>query len=256
MSEEDLGRTQGEVPNPIDAPPSRQEQSIQSGSQHSYQPKETFKEFLGPPRGKIEFFGLIAIVAYTTLAALQWCETKKSADAAKSAAETATLALKHSTQQFRTDERAWLELGSIKLTKTIAPTSPNEPTFLIYAFYVGNFGKTVARDIVLKRAEAMSANSGVILQRDIEKAQGQLLSAVPGQPIPKSLAPNTPVLVPFTIGGGIPRNGFLSYLIGRIDYTDAFGVPHWMRFCYVITDAITERLTTCEYGNDEDRNAE
>jgi hypothetical protein len=73
--------------------------------------------------------------------------------------------------------------------------------------------------------------------------------------MPKSLAPSTPVQTPFSLGGTAPEYGFFDYLIGRIDYSDVFGVPHWMKFCFVITDA-SGKLGTCQDGNDEDRNPE
>ena len=100
------------------------------------------------------------------------------------------------------------------------------------------------------------------MMRAIEMTQDKLLkdqpgapTQVPSLPIPNSLAPNTAAHTPFTIGGGAPKDGFFDYLVGRIDYNDAFGVAHWTKFCFVISNA-DGKLEVCQTGNDEDRNPE
>lgn len=52
--------------------------------------------------------GLIVLVAYTIFTALMYCANKKAADAAKSAADTASDTLKFSRQQSRFDERPYM----------------------------------------------------------------------------------------------------------------------------------------------------
>jgi hypothetical protein len=42
----------------------------------------------------VQAVGVLFLIAYTTFAALQWCETKKAADAARDAARVATVTLK------------------------------------------------------------------------------------------------------------------------------------------------------------------
>ena len=46
-----------------------------------------------------------------------------------------------------------------------------------------------------------------------------------------------------------------GYMLGRIDYIDAFNVDHWVHFCFMIMNNKGE-LGHCQYGNDEDSNQE
>lgn len=78
-------------------------------------------------------------------------------------------------------------------------------------------------------------------------------------PVPKVLGPNTISAVPVILYGQepqrFPKGDWVSYLIGRIDYTDEFGVPHWLKFCYFVVNAKGD-LWNCKEGNEEDRNPE
>jgi hypothetical protein len=47
---------------------------------------------------------------------------------------------------FRTDERAWVEIGRIEIVATYPPES-TFGTIFKYGFYPKNDGKTVARDV-------------------------------------------------------------------------------------------------------------
>ncbi len=83
---------------------------------------------------------------------------------------------------------------------------------------------------------------------------------IPDKPGPQSLAPAEQSTVPVTTGGSEPNRlatgAFqYSYVLGRIDYTDAFGVPHWTHFCFTVLSARGD-LVYCEYGNDKDKNPE
>jgi len=217
-------------------------------------------------RDKIKFWaeliGLAFLIAYTVFTALMYCANKKAANAATKAATIAADTLTKTVEQFRTDERAWVEIESIKL-RSVIPETPGFPNrSFIYDVFTKNVGKTVARDIDLKRVTSLDANQGSVLARGIQTAQDKLLkdqpgepSPVPSLPMPKSLAPNIAVYRPFTLGGTAPRFRFFDYLIGRIDYNDAFGIPHWIKFCFVIIDS-NGTLGICQEGNDEDRNPE
>jgi hypothetical protein len=59
-------------------------------------------------------------------------------------------------------------------------------------------------------------------------------------PAPKVLPPNTVSTVPFIVSGQEPqvfsKDEWVSYLIGRIDYSDAFGVKHWLKICFFVAD--------------------
>jgi hypothetical protein len=77
--------------------------------------------------------------------------------------------------------------------------------------------------------------------------------------IPKVLAPNTSSPVPIILHGQqpqyFPNNEWVSYLIGRVDFTDSFGIPHWVKFCFFVANPRGE-LWNCKEENDEDRNSE
>jgi hypothetical protein len=56
----------------------------------------------------LEGFGLFVLIVYTMATILMYCANKKAADAAKSAADTASDTLKFSRQQSRFDERPYM----------------------------------------------------------------------------------------------------------------------------------------------------
>jgi len=183
--------------------------------------------------------------------------TKKSADAARSAADTATQALRAGAEQFRTDERAWIQIDSIK--KTIIPPSATFPTLSFrYEVFLKNVGKTIAKNAKLRR---ISSLGGYPDEKMVEMTLKHFLvpeaTQVPFYPIPRAFAPNTVLPIPFTLGGTVPtsNNTLYSTSMGRIDYTDDFNIPHWMTFCLVVWNVAGD-LQYCEYGNDQDRNPE
>jgi hypothetical protein len=53
-------------------------------------------------------FGLVVLIIYTIFTGLMYCANKKAADAAKSAADTASQSLVFAKQQFTDDQRAWV----------------------------------------------------------------------------------------------------------------------------------------------------
>jgi hypothetical protein len=165
---------------------------------------------------------------------------------------------RQSLESFRIDERASIGIESMKL-KYAVPFPPR--TGVGYEVTAKNFGKTVAWDIVLRRVTAMDANTDEAIKHRM--IQNALRDIPPMDAFPKSLGPSIPIVIPFTVGGSSPQTYgegakqsiWHDYLIGRIDYRDAFGIPHWMTFCFVITDA-KGNIGYCETGNDEDRNSE
>ena len=78
---------------------------------------------------------------------------------------------------------------------------------------------------------------------------------VPLYPMPHVIAPGAVSTVPFTLVGQDDNTGKAVFLIGRIDYIDEFQIPHWLRFCFYVTN-INGELGNCQEGNDEDRNPE
>jgi hypothetical protein len=238
-----------------------------------------FRQLRKDPRAWVEVIALMVLMGYTYFAGHQVAvmnrtleEIKKqtsyadvSAKAAKSAADTATTALTASIEQFRIDERAWIEIEPIKAI----PFSPKDEKFgatFLYNLYIRNVGKTVARDIRL-RASRQGSMSSINMGSDAKPIEWEqdklLLGKVPSakdipinNPVERTLAPNTTAAVPLILNGQEPwQNGWVSFLIGRVDYTDGFGVEHWKKFCFFVANARGE-LWNCQEGNDEDRNPE
>jgi hypothetical protein len=201
------------------------------------------------------FTGLafVALVAYTYYTRKQW----------KTLDENVT----EISEFFRIDERAWIEIEPIKPI----PFSPRNGKFgavFKYEIYPKNVGKTAARDIELRSAPGLttSITAGNNLQWATWQQDRLLLGRVPSaseipvnNPLPKVLAAHTVSSVPFVISGQEPqiftKDEWVSYLIGRIDYSDEFQVPHWIKFCFFVADS-KGNLRNCKEGNDEDRNPE
>jgi hypothetical protein len=200
------------------------------------------------------FFGVIAAIVSAWLFQKQLIEARRSTDAA--------------IHNFRVDERAWIELESIKGTLYDSKTAKLGAEFS-YPIYLRNVGKTVARDVQFKASRNGSqssiktgddANSIAWVQDNL------LLGKVPtanDMPItiatPNVLAPNSSTATPAMLFGQephvFPEGEIVSYLIGRVDYADEFGVRHWIKFCFFVAKA-EGNLWNCKEGNDEDHNSE
>src|ERR1700722_8307168 len=180
----------------------------------------------------------------------------------------ARIATQLNTESFRIDERAWVEIESIKLIRTYPGDSKIGKSFR-YAIYPKNVGKTVASDVQIL-AHRGSMSSSITMgdnASQIGMFQDRLLLEEPKSPsdiprinpISKVLAPNTIAAVPLVMDGQAPqpfsKDEWVSYLIGRIDYTDAFQVKHSLKFCYFVVDS-QGNLWNCREGNDQDRNEE
>jgi hypothetical protein len=175
--------------------------------------------------------------------------------------------LRQSLESFRVDERAWIEIEPIKpVLKN--PASSGFGALFTYNIYPKNVGKTGAFDIIAKaiRGAPMSDLSLGDNADEIGRYQNMLSSNSAGMPevlvsrrVPKTLGPGMVSISPFDIYGQEPqvfKNGSVyQFLVGRIDYTDAFRVKHWMRFCFFISDA-SGNIQYCQEGNDKDRNPE
>jgi hypothetical protein len=216
--------------------------------------------------------GLLAVAALAVLTLLTLREIRKqtpkiieSADAAKSAAQVAAAALLASVEQFRTDERARIELEPFKAV-LLTPASVGFPALFTYTIYPKNTGKTVAYGITVSGTReaplstlGLGDNPSYISRYQDRFLLGKLKNGPPEtilfRRIPKALGPNVVSPVPFDMAGQAPTNGLYSFLIGRIDYADAFNIEHWVKFCFFISDP-RGSIENCMYGNDEDRNPE
>lgn len=213
--------------------------------------------------------GIIAIFVYYG----QLCEMRKAIVASETAANAAKASVENSIQQFRTDERAWLELESfqnmpVEMTDALKHAFPGLKAFA-QGVTIRNYGRSIARNVSvrlnLSNADEFFGKNSAKLQITEEALRlGKNTTKnrrdwvyIYQAPIATSLAPgsSTNATIPL---GGIPHHieggkDVSPYNVGRIDYTDAFGVNHWKTFCFRITE--TDR-GYCESGNDEDSNGE
>lgn len=207
-----------------------------------------------------------------TAAQRQACAAHQFADSAKlingnitAAVEKLALQARDSEAFFRTDERAWIEIG--KIETAIYPPDPPFGIIFKYRIFLRNYGKTVATDVRVHVDNIEADSSFGDNQKAIRMSQNQLFkisgtnkrSTEPNKPGPQTIAPQELTTIPIFSGGQEPRkwgNGFrYTFVLGRIDYNDAFGKSHWMRFCYIAVDSRGE-LGHCTYGNEEDSNPE
>ncbi len=135
-----------------------------------------------------------------------------------------------------------------------------------YRIYVRNLGRTEAHDIRLRFAPGTFGSRANAAQRGVETFWQDkfLLGKVAGapaarmsNPTPTDLAPGETTTVPAIWNGSAPTSGgmWVDYPIGRIDYTDAFGIEHWHSFCFFVADD-QWALSNCKYGNNNDQNPE
>ena len=199
---------------------------------------------------------LFAALIYAGISALIWCQMVRQSNIANAA-------LGQSTESFRIDERAWIEIQPINPVLR-NPASSTFGALFTYNIYPKNVGKTAAFDIAVKatRGAPMSALSLGDNADEIASYQRMLMKNTFGMPdvlisrrVPKTLGPGEVSNAPFDMYGQEPQKGLYQFLIGRVDYADAFRVPHWMTFCFFIADS-RGNLQYCQYGNEEDRNLE
>ena len=164
----------------------------------------------------------------------------------------------------RLDQRAWIEFEPIK-----SRPYKNSTDHYTYELFPKNVGKTAARNIVV-RANNFGSNFGSIENTRhpdwIHNMQDNFLFGkfknnppIGGALVPSVLGPGAISPIPITYIAQIPQTfpgtAAIQEISGRIDYTDEFGVRHWIRFCFYPSDA-EGNLESCTAGNDEDHNPE
>ena len=161
----------------------------------------------------------------------------------------------------RLDERAWLQVAVEKTGNDFVAGTQSSPVAFRYFLRVHNYGKTAAKNIEYKVGpsprSSISMNKSkrfVAMSQNILRGKVPTAKDIPvNQPGPRTLVPNSDVPVPITTSGQPPQvsssDQWVSYIIGRVDYKDAFGGPHWYTFCYYIANDRGD-LRTCFVGND------
>jgi hypothetical protein len=200
---------------------------------------------------------IAAVFAYRSFG-----EVKRQADSTQKQ-------LEHSIESFRIDERAWLEIEPPSPVLKMAASAAIGGALFTYDFYLKNVGKTAAFNIAV-RAPRAAIDSGIELgdnPRGIALVQKQIMTkgffggVSPSDEIillsernAKTLGPGVRAFSPFQLYGQEPRFQRYRFLVGRIDYEDAFYVSHWSTFCFYVDTG--GALRYCREGNEEDKNPE
>lgn len=193
--------------------------------------------------------------------ARQYPILKQTADAAKNAVSQSQQALDTSIDEFRVEHRAWLILDEVRFYRAdaggvyreiaLAQIQPHD-TISLNTYYK-NVGSTPAFDV------CTAAESRGLLTSEKEPQFPPMhfgkncnpTIIPPGMSHFQSMAwTNLPESALSAIRSGVST----SYLHGRIEYRDAFGVNHWTTFCNFLTGG--GGWASCKNGNQMDNNPE
>jgi hypothetical protein len=216
-----------------------------------------------------EIGGIVLLGVYTAYTIKMYCANRDAAIAATSASNTAANALRASVEQFRVDERAWIEIEPPTPALKVPASDTYGGALFTYDFFLKNVGKTAAFGIAVRAPRAVFDGSLSLgdNKAGIDRMQKQLKSAsILGKLAPsdevillsernsRTLGPGVKSFSPFQLYGQEPRYERYRFLIGRIDYYDAFSIAHWNTFCFFIDHG--GALRYCREGNEEDQNPE
>lgn len=159
-------------------------------------------------------------------------------------------ALDASVEISRRDQRAWLTVNGISLSK---PLAVGERVLVVIR--VVNTGKTPAADTMV---------AGTVLSR---RTLAEALSGrTEGNPDSRIIiGPNDAVTIPLDTSGPVTNQGQIDaistgewqlYAVGYIIYTDIFAAEHTTRFCFKadseVAKAATAKWRGCAEGNSID----
>jgi type II secretory pathway pseudopilin PulG len=187
----------------------------------------------------IEGIGLLALIVYTTFAAFQWRANEKAANAAKSAAQTAT-------QTLILDQRAWVGVETMKGVPDVPEVGKSFDVDILFR----NTGRTPARNVLMYNIVKPSK-----APPDVNAA---CASATPERVNQSLIAPNatlTQVLHPTDgkpLAAGWERalaSQGSFWVFGCVTYDDTFGRAHWLTYCGVLNQKI-RGFDRCKKYND------
>jgi len=201
----------------------------------------------------------VALVSYAVFASNLLQQLRKELGMLQKEVQT-------SVDSSRLQDRAWLELQPMQ-PQLMYPEDTYVAAGYRYDIRLKNTGKTVADNLVVR---ALVTTGRLGLSEDSQGIQSWQDRLLPGKPatadkdsvviftsdrLPKMLAPGATSPVALGIIANEPRNVTYRYIFGRADYTDVFGVSHWLTFSFLVADDVGH-LVYCKGGNDRDRNRE
>jgi hypothetical protein len=246
-------QTAGGVPNP---PPT---------VTHEYITHKPERDWWDTVRPYVEISGAVLLAVYTFFTIKMYCANKQSADAATSAANTATAALRLG----QLDQRAWLKVEGEPTKEGKKPDAQlivGQP--VLYPLQVRNMGKTSAKNIDMSIfVDILDALQEVPLGRisnPTDDPHGHISAGIvfpnedfkhvvtrpgkDGQPLPLTDLEATAM------------NNGKAYLAiyGIVTYDDVFKVHHFTKFCDYrgTVGASTLKVQSCVAYNDADNNTE
>ncbi len=109
----------------------------------------------------------LAVAAYALITLLQWHTMDATFSEIRKQAKTAQSALDKNIESFRIDERAWVEIETVKLKAAYPPTPGFNAWSFKYELYPKNAGKTVARDVVARAGDILGGtDKGIQMFQD------------------------------------------------------------------------------------------
>lgn len=193
----------------------------------------------------MEIIGVIFLIAYTTVAAFQWYEMKKSTEAAN--------------RNFRRDERSWMAFkfmeGNITFTMNKSFLVPTE---------IMNTGKTPAKNVrgnivigVFKKGERLDftytpGHANYAITAGTIFPTGKIVESF--EAIKHGQERAEAIIFTGLLKDELVSGQSLLVVHGRIVYNDIFGTEHWTTYCrYVLhPELISEECTRYNDTDDSD----
>lgn len=195
----------------------------------------------------VEILGFAGLVVYCIITYGVYCANRKAADAAKTAADTASQAL-------QLDQRAWIgpvEIVGPKFTVDGKPTYVAAGQKTTLGVFITNSGKSPGLKVKTK-TRLKAVDSGEVFVSDYPPTESNITDSVsvvqPGMRMELDSLPSGVALVPDHIRKIREETGKV-YFYGEITYVDIFTIPHVTHFCVVLAPDL-QHLITCETYND------
>jgi hypothetical protein len=210
---------------------------------------KTEKDFWDHVKTGAELLGIVLLAVYTGYTIKMYCANKQAADAAESAAGTASNALKFTQDSFRDEQRAWVGVPDLQIVSLPSPTT-------IDAF-LHNSGRTPALHV--HRASAYMLRDHIVDgpgPEDIAMIEKKILTS--GE---IAIAPEEKAALESSDGDNYVFNKWAKiqsgtefvYIYGIIRYADVANRTHKTTFCYFLRHPTKPlQLGACEAFNNMD----
>lgn len=205
----------------------------------------------------LEILGIVVVIAYTTVAKLQWKQMKKAAKAAESANEVATNTLRKS-------QRPWIKIeivgNTVYVTDKVIPPGTHVPGYEAIGLTAQILARNTGTSPAVKGVVQTSISTGATI--DVTKQTNAMCGTVneiqrenirftpPGFVI----FPNDSQPLDIATSRAKSELGEKNLLVGCAVYRDQYGINHHTRFCFEWIDPknATETVKPCQQNWDAD----